>query len=156
LAVQCTLRTDSFGRVRFPVGLLRGMRLGSTAAPWHELEDAHWLTRPFAFPAGHVTSQLLDPLGPLPARRRRARAADWALRTTRIPGIRDLEPIGALIALALAAHSFPEHPHGIDREVLCRTCGLTPAELARSLDRLQPAGQASASAAIRRSREYDR
>ncbi|MFF3460512.1 hypothetical protein ACFYXH_40800 [Streptomyces sp. NPDC002730] len=85
LALQCALRTNTHGRMLLPAGLLRALRLGPHTPAWHELEDAHWLTRFTAPSTGHTAVQLLDHPGPLPARRHRIRAADWALRTARQP-----------------------------------------------------------------------
>ncbi|MET7497530.1 hypothetical protein ABZV61_40160 [Streptomyces sp900116325] len=86
LALQCALRSNTSGQVYLPAGLLRGMRLARTLAPWEELEDARWLRRlPLsAEQMGQRTAagQLLDAtvLTQEPARRNRRRSAGWALR----------------------------------------------------------------------------
>ncbi|WP_149184871.1 hypothetical protein [Streptomyces sp. TRM49041] len=141
LAVQCALRADADGQLALPVGLLRGMRLGSTPTPWDELEDAHWLMRLTA-PAGPVWVQLLSHHGPHPARRQRVRAADWALRTARQYGAdNDYDSNAALMALALSACRSPHAAQSpAEREVLSRARGLTPVELTRAVDRLRAGG----------------
>ncbi|MFJ1847774.1 hypothetical protein [Streptomyces sp. NPDC088146] len=143
LALQCALRSNAAGHVRIPTGLLRGMRLDLHAtAPHEELQDARWLyspTRPGTGPVG-FTAQLLDAAvrTQAPARRDRARAADWALRTCPAARFRPLGPLPRLLALALTAHlpagsPAPAHAEG---DLLARMCGLTPPELVHVLDLL--------------------
>jgi hypothetical protein len=141
LAVQCALRAGADGRLALPVGLLRGMRLGSTPAPWGELEDAHWLMR-LTTPPGPVWVQLLSHHGPHPARHQRVRAADWALRTARRYGAdNDYDPNTALMALALSACRSPHATQSpAEHEALSRARRLTPAELTRAMGRLRADG----------------
>ncbi|WP_051879122.1 hypothetical protein [Streptomyces sp. NRRL B-24720] len=113
LALQCALRSNTSGQAHLPAGLLRGMRLARTHAPWDELEDAHWLRR-LPHPTeqtGHGTAaaQLLDAtvLTQEPARHDRHRAADWALRAVSQPRLRGLPAADRLTALVLAAHHSP-------------------------------------------------
>jgi hypothetical protein len=141
LALQCSLRAGACGRVRLPNGLLRGMQLSSSSSSWQELEEARWLRLcPGQPPA--VEADLLEHFGPLPARRDRLRAADWALRTVRAAHIRRLSGKGGLLALALAAHLPAGSTQGM-AEVgrLCRDCALAPQELASLMEHLQQAGQ---------------
>lgn len=148
LAVQCALRAAASGRLWMPLGFLRGMRMEPASSPWQELEQARWLCRLPASasqaPRG-VTVQLLDAtvLAQAPGRRERARAADWALRLTSRPVLRDVPAIGPLVALALAAHLAPHSACGcLEADRLAHVCALTPVALAEVLDRLVVAGAA--------------
>lgn len=80
LALQCALRADGRGHISMPGGFLRGMRLASHAAPWHELEHAGWL-RCNERRHGYTQAQILDAavLNQAPGREERARAAHWTL-----------------------------------------------------------------------------
>jgi hypothetical protein len=138
LALQCALRADSFGRLVLPIGLVRGMRLGSALPAWYELEDAHWLVRLAAPVNGPVQVQLLNHFGSPRSRRHRARAADWALRTVRSSDLRRFEPNRALMALALAVYVPPEAAgDAAGREVLSHARRLTSVELVRLVERVR-------------------
>ncbi|ATW46704.1 hypothetical protein [Streptomyces peucetius] len=139
LALQCALRADSCGRVALPAGLLRGMRLGSAWCPWYELEDAHWLMRLTAPVNGPMGVQLLDHVGSLPARRSRARAADWALRAVRDSGrLYGRDPNTALMVLALAVYASADVARSaVGQEVVSRVCHLTPAELTHLVEQIR-------------------
>ena len=143
LALQCALRSNPSGQVHLPAGLLRGMRLARTHAPWDELEDAHWLRR-LPHPTeqtGHGTAaaQLLDAtvLTQEPARRDRHQAADWALRAVSQPRLRGLPAADRLTALVLAAHHSPNPGRtSMEADHLTRACGLDRNKLTATLDRL--------------------
>ncbi|MFJ8077020.1 hypothetical protein ACIQ7Q_24540 [Streptomyces sp. NPDC096176] len=138
LALQCALRADSLGRLVLPVGLVRGMRLGSALSAWYELEDAHWLMRLAALVNGAVQVQLLDHVGSLPSRQRRARAADWALRVVHLAGREGYDHNRALMALALAAYASPQVARSaVGRGILSHACRLTPVELIRMVERVR-------------------
>ncbi|MBT2393941.1 hypothetical protein J7E87_32160 [Streptomyces sp. ISL-1] len=145
LALQCALRATCRGRVLLPAGLLRGMRLHHVAAFWHQLEEHHWLhlARPNATGAA-VIAQLIDPLNRAPGRAGRLRAADWALRATSSPRVRDL-PVGTRLAwLALASHTSPAHPRtSADTDRVSRACGTDAARIGPLLDQLLAAGMIS-------------
>ncbi|WP_259670020.1 hypothetical protein [Streptomyces sp. ID38640] len=124
------------------------MRMELSSSPWQELEQAQWLCRLPASasqdPRG-VAVQLLDAtiLAQAPGRRDRARAADWALRLTSHPVLRDVPTIGPLVALALAAHLAPRSARGfLEADRLAHVCALTSVALAEVLDRLVVAGAA--------------
>ncbi|MET8190366.1 hypothetical protein [Streptomyces sp. NPDC005078] len=143
LALQCALRSNTSGQLHLPAGLLRGMRLARTLAPWDELENARWLRR-LPHPTeqtGHRTTvaQLLDAtvLTQEPAQHDRHRAADWALRTVSQPRLRTLPPADRLTALVLAAHHSPGAGRtSMEADRLTRTCGLDQNTLTATLDRL--------------------
>lgn len=143
LALQCALRSTTSGQVHLPAGLLRGMRLARTLAPWDELEDARWLRR-LPHPTeqtGHrpAAAQLLDAtvLTQEPARRDRHRAADWALCVVSRPRLRALRAADRLTALVLTAHHSPGAGRtGMEADHLTRTCGLDRNTLTATLDRL--------------------
>ncbi|MGW0694942.1 hypothetical protein [Streptomyces sp. NPDC002738] len=143
LALQCALRSNTSGQVHLAAGLLRGMRLARTLAPWDELEDARWLRR-LPHPTeqtGHRTAaaQLLDAtvLTQAPARHDRHRAADWALRAGSQPRLRTLPAATRLTALVLAAHHSPGAGRtSMEAHHLTRTCGLDRSTLTATLDRL--------------------
>lgn len=141
LALQCALRSTASGCAWIPAGLVRGMRLNAGPAPFAELEDARWLHRS----TRHTTAregfsvQLLDIAMRMqaPARRDRARTADWILLTCRVKELRRLGPLPRLLALALAAHSPTgglRAPASVEQEVLARMCGLTLQGLSHVLD----------------------
>ncbi|MFD9744718.1 hypothetical protein ACFWX5_14395 [[Kitasatospora] papulosa] len=141
LALQCALRSTAAGMVRLPAGLVRGMRLNSGTAPFAELEDARWLYSPVRPTTGRegLTVQLLDVAVRMqaPARRDRARAADWILRTCRAKELSRLGPLPRLVALGLACHPSacdPHTPRCAEQEILARLCGLTPRGIAHVLD----------------------
>ncbi|MER7811896.1 hypothetical protein [Streptomyces sp900116325] len=142
LALQCALRSNTSGQVHLPAGLLRGMRLARTLAPWDELEDARWLLRlphPAEQTGRTVTAQLLDAtvLTQEPARYDRNRAADWALRAVSRPRLRALRAADRLTALVLAAlHSPGAGRTSMEADHLTRTCGLDRNTLTATLDRL--------------------
>ncbi|MGI5401475.1 hypothetical protein ACQEVG_38115 [Streptomyces sp. CA-135486] len=119
------------------------MRLGGSLAPWHELENAHWLRlQPATGPGrGSVAAQLLDDLRTAPTRRDRARAADWALRVSCTKRLRLRGAYGRLGALAVAAHTPAGTAHGTaENSQLSRACGLPVHELANLLDLLGEVG----------------
>lgn len=125
LALQCALRSTPSGVVLVPSGLMRGMALPRLGPAWGELVAAGWLrlTRPGA-------GRLTDPLYGAPSRRRRAQAADWALRIFQQRGTRQLAPEGRLVALAITAHTPPDNTFGVaDSAQLAHRCGLTSAKL---------------------------
>lgn len=144
LALQCSLRSTAAGNVRLPAGLVRGMGIGSCATTYRELEEAHWLYSPTAPEAGRegFTAQLLDLAlrTQAPARKDRARAADWSLRSCRAKNLRRLDPLSRLLALALTAHCPEEGDRSatplVERAYLARICGVTLQGLAPALDRL--------------------
>ncbi|GCD40408.1 hypothetical protein GKJPGBOP_00057 [Streptomyces paromomycinus] len=139
LALQCALRADRHGRARLPSGLLRGMRLGGNAVPWHELTHAGWL-RPMAS-AEHnrpgMTAQLLDSavLAQAPTRSDRARAAHWALHPAPLTIAHGMPPAVHLAALALAAHTALR-TGSAETEQLTRLIGLPLTQVEDLLDRL--------------------
>ncbi|MDX3771659.1 MULTISPECIES: hypothetical protein [unclassified Streptomyces] len=143
LALQCALRSNTSGQVHLQAGLLRGMRLARTLAPWEELEDARWLRRlPLsAEQMGQRTAaaQLLDAtvLTQEPARHDRNRAADWALRAISRPRLRALPAADRLTALLLTVHYTPDAGRtSMEADHLTRTCGLDRNTLTAALDRL--------------------
>ncbi|WP_406516129.1 hypothetical protein OH809_38560 [Streptomyces sp. NBC_00873] len=144
LALQCALRSNAAGYVHIPTGLLRGMRLDfHTTTPHKELRDAHWLHYPARPGTGRAgfTAQLLDAAvrTQAPARRDRARAADWALRTCPAARFRPLGPLPRLLALVLTAHlpaGSPQAPVLAEGDLLARMRGLNPPELVHVLDLL--------------------
>ncbi|MET8592821.1 hypothetical protein, partial [Streptomyces sp. NPDC005078] len=143
LALQCALRSNTSGQVHLPAGLLHGMRLARTLAPWDELEDARWLRR-----LPHPTepteqrtaaAQLLDAtvLTQEPARHDRHQAADWALRVASRPRLRALTAADRLTALVLTAYHSPAAGRtSMEADHLTRTCGLNRNTLTATLDRL--------------------
>ncbi|MFV5996114.1 hypothetical protein ACNPQM_27835 [Streptomyces sp. NPDC056231] len=143
LALQCALRSNTSGQVHLLAGLLRGMRLARTLAPWDELEDARWLRR-LTHPTeqtGHRTAaaQLLDAtvLTQEPARHDRHRAADWALRAVSRPRLCALPAADRLTALVLVTHYSPGAGRtSMEADRLTRTCGLDRNMLTPTLDRL--------------------
>ncbi|WP_406466427.1 hypothetical protein [Streptomyces sp. NBC_01594] len=143
LALQCALRSNTTGHVHLPAGLLRGMRLARTLAPWDELEDARWLRR-LPHPTKQTeprtaAAQLLDAtvLTQEPARHDRHRAADWALRAVSRPRLRALPAADRLTALVLATHHSPRAGRtSMEADHLTRTCGLDRNTLTATLDRL--------------------
>ncbi|MFE9400095.1 hypothetical protein [Streptomyces flavidovirens] len=146
LAVQCALRTTASAHVYIPAGLLRGMRLSSSRAPLEELEDTRWLHSPTGEPSDHyrqgLTARILDATvrTQAPARRDRARAADWALRICHAKHIRVLDVAPRLLALALASHTPAGSTHGlVELDQLTRICGLEPRQLTDQLDLLAAA-----------------
>lgn len=140
LALQCGLRSNQEGRVHLPGGLLRAMRLGGHAVPWHELEDAGWLrTAPLQrrVRCTGVRATLLDPtvLAQAVGRGERARAADWALRPEPLRVPRSSPPAIQLVSLALCTHS--ERGEGeVAAEQLSRLTGMTVRLLEDVLERL--------------------
>ncbi|MFG3063960.1 hypothetical protein ACGFYM_36140 [Streptomyces sp. NPDC048231] len=136
LALQCSLRADVRGRVRFPDGLLRGMRLHGRTELWSELEYAGWLQ-------SHVrrrTNQeacLLDPAMHAQAtgRMRRTRAAHWALDSAPLAPPRNVPPALRLTALALAAHTA-DGAGQTEFDILTRLCGQSPQQMEAALDHL--------------------
>lgn len=144
LALQCSLRSTPAGNVRLPAGLVRGMGIGSCTTTYRELEEVHWLHSPTAPEAGRegFTAQLLDPVlrTQAPARKDRARAADWSLRCCRAKNLCRLDPLSRLLALALTAHCPDEGDRSaaplVERVYLARICGVTPQGLGPALDRL--------------------
>ncbi|MGW1886936.1 hypothetical protein [Streptomyces sp. NPDC001970] len=143
LALQCALRSNTSGQVHLPAGLLRGMRLAHSPAPWDELEDTRWLHRP-PHPTGKlgngaVAAQLLDAtvLTQEPARRDRHRAADWALYVASRPRLRTLPATDRLTALVLDAYHSPTAGRtSLEAERLTRACGFDRKMLTATLDRL--------------------
>ncbi|WP_406434677.1 hypothetical protein OHA59_47310 [Streptomyces sp. NBC_01589] len=141
LALQCALRSNTSGQVHLPAGLLRGMRLARSLAPWDELEDARWLHR-LPHPTeqtGHRTAaaQLLDVtvLTQEPARHDRHRAADWALRAVSQPRLRALPASDRLTSLVLTAHRSPGSCRtSMEADHLTRTCGLDQNTLTATLE----------------------
>ncbi|MGW0316105.1 hypothetical protein [Streptomyces flavidovirens] len=140
VAVQCALRATASAHVRIPAGLLRGMRLDSHNTPLQELADAHWLYSATAEPSGchqqGFSAQILDATvrTQAPARRDRARAADWALRICHANPICLLGVAPRLLALTLASHTPTVSTHGLaETDHLTRMCGLTARELTDSL-----------------------
>ncbi|MFE2992361.1 hypothetical protein [Streptomyces sp. NPDC059262] len=146
LALQCALRTDGFGRVRLPSGLLRSMHLNGEGVWWHELDQSHWLHRPRPSSGHGAAVQLLDAtlLSCGPGRRSRARAADWALRTARTRALRNQGPSLQLTAVVLAAHTSAGAAHATaDADQVARSCGLTDDQLVTALKQLTTAGALS-------------
>ncbi|MEU7584399.1 hypothetical protein AB0B50_43245 [Streptomyces sp. NPDC041068] len=134
LALQCALRADRQGRVELCEGFLRGMRLASHAALWHELEHADWL-RCTSRRHGAIEAQLLDVavLGQAPGRGQPARAAHWALHPAPLTAPREAPPSVRLAALSLAVHT--ETGSGsADINVLARLCGTAPPSVEDLLD----------------------
>ncbi|MFG2030492.1 hypothetical protein [Streptomyces sp. NPDC048825] len=137
LTLQCALRADTYGHVRLPGGLLRGMRLRGRKELWEELEHANWLRRTGRRPP-HVEALLLDAavLSQQPGSRARARAAHWALRPTPLALPAGPPPAMQLTALALATHLTSGDAGSTDMEVLARLCGHAPHQTSELLDRL--------------------
>ncbi|MFI1018174.1 hypothetical protein [Streptomyces sp. NPDC020965] len=139
LALQCALRSGRHGQVRLPAGLLRGMRLGHSPAPWRELEEHRWLYRvdEHTAPGRCFTAQLIDVMTHPPGRPDRVRAADWAQRTASQLPLRNSPAQVRLTALAVAAHHSPGQTHiRAETERLSRACGIAPSALGPLLDRL--------------------
>ncbi|WP_069885792.1 hypothetical protein [Streptomyces luteocolor] len=136
LALQCALRADRQGRVELREGFLRGMRLASHAAPWHELEHAGWL-RCTRRRRGRTEAQLLDAaaLAQAPSREERARAAHWALHPAPLTAPRQAPPSVQLAALVLAVHTGTGRGSA-DTDALTRLCATTPPSLEDLLDQL--------------------
>ncbi|MFE6162127.1 hypothetical protein ACFQ7F_24815 [Streptomyces sp. NPDC056486] len=134
LALQCALRADSQGHVELPEGFLRGMRLASHAAPWHELEHAGWL-RCTARRHGRTQAQILDAaiLHQAPGRQERARAAHWALHPTPLAAPHGAPPSMQLAALVLAVHTEASRGSA-DLDDLTRLCTADAASLKDLLD----------------------
>ncbi|WP_031191175.1 MULTISPECIES: hypothetical protein [Streptomyces] len=139
LALQCALRADRHGHVRLPGGLLRGMRLGGHAVPWHELAHAGWLHPTASAKNTHtgVAAQLLDPavLTQAPTRGDRARAAHWALQPAPLTTPHGAPPAVHLAALVLATHTTDD-TGSAETEQLTRLTGLPLAQVEDLLDRL--------------------
>ncbi|MEU6965000.1 hypothetical protein [Streptomyces chrestomyceticus] len=139
LALQCALRADHHGRARLPSGLLRGMRLGGNAVPWHELTHAGWLHPTASTKTNHtgVTAQLLDSavFTQAPTRSDRARAAHWALHPVPLVIPRGMPPAVHLTALTLAAHTALR-TGSAETEQLTRLTGLPLVQVEDLLDRL--------------------
>lgn len=136
LALQCALRADRHGRLALPGGFLRGMRIGTHAAPWHELEHAGWL-RCISRQHGYTQAQLLDAaaLSQSHGRAHRARAAHWALQPAPLTTPHGAPPSVQLAALALAVHT--ETGAGDARaEDLARLCATATSPLKDLLDQL--------------------
>ncbi|WP_392872738.1 hypothetical protein [Streptomyces sp. LN499] len=146
LALQCALRTDAHGLVAIPAGLLRGIRISQSLAPWQQLEEENWV-RPMPEPAMPAQStgivvQLLDHtvLTQAPTRRGRLRAADWALRTSSVQ-LDGLPSAARLVALALAAQPSDSDTHGAaDAYLIARACGIQLEDLTSRLDELVTSG----------------
>ncbi|MFD3580436.1 hypothetical protein [Streptomyces sp. NPDC058644] len=134
LALQCALRADRQGHVELPAGFLRGMRLASHAAPWHELEHAGWLSC-IGRRNGRTQAQLLDAaaLAQAPGRKERARAAHWALHPVPLTAPREAPPSLQLAALVLAVHT-ESSTGSADTEDLARLCTADPSSLKDLLD----------------------
>ncbi|MGW0902889.1 hypothetical protein [Streptomyces sp. NPDC002853] len=140
LALQCALRADSHGHVGLPEGFLRGMRLASNAAPWHELEHAGWLRcadRQF----GRRQAQLLDAavLAQAPGREERARAAHWALHPVPLTTRNRTPPSVQLAALAVSVHT-QTGSGSADIDDLARLCTADTDSLKDLLDQLTSTG----------------
>ncbi|MEU9623890.1 hypothetical protein [Streptomyces sp. NPDC048155] len=142
LALQCALRSTCSGDVRIPTGLVRGMRLGSDAAPHQALESAGWLCLQAVQPERRqrgFAAQLLDPTvrTQAPGRHSRARAADWALRVCAGRQLRLLGTAPRLLALVLGAHLTVDSAHAaVDQDMLGRLSGLALPQLHKFLDLL--------------------
>ncbi|MFE7780065.1 hypothetical protein [Streptomyces nigrescens] len=141
MAVQCALRADTQGRTRLSRGVLRGMRLRQCPFSWRELSQANWL-RPTPREPGALEFQLLDPavLSQAPGRRARAQAADWALRQSCRPAVRDERPIARLVTLYLATCPAEGDQGCVDLGHLARAVGLSTLALAALLDQLVAGG----------------
>ena len=136
LALQCALRADTYGRVRLPAGLLRGMRLYRRSEVWQELVGEGWLG--LAAPrAACLEVRLLDEvvLDQAPSRRARRRAAHWALMPAPLSVPSAATCAERLTALVLAAHTTPDRT-AADLEAVARLCGHSPQQTAELLDRL--------------------
>lgn len=144
LALQCALRADGQGHISLPYGFLRGMRLASHAAPWHELEHAGWL-RCTGRRRGRTEADLLDEavLAQTPGREERARAAHWALQPTPLRVPRKLPPSVQLTALVLAVHTETD-AGTTSTEVLTRLCAAAPSPLEDLLGQLARTGALAA------------
>ncbi|MGC5040035.1 hypothetical protein ACPXCS_32230 [Streptomyces sp. DT190] len=143
LALQCALRVDAAMQVRLPKGMLRSLRL-DTPDPWHELEHARWLRIRPATAANEAGADLLDAalLSQAPARPDRTQAADWALRVAS-PSTSGATagPLLQLASLYLAAHTDPKTGTGLTGlDQMARACGIQPADLPNTLDRLSVTG----------------
>ncbi|WP_238783682.1 hypothetical protein [Streptomyces monomycini] len=139
LPQQGALRADHHGRARLPSGLLRGMRLGGNAVPWHELTHAGRLRPTASTKTNHtgVTAQLLDSavFTQAPTRSDRARAARWALHPVPLAIARGVPPAVHLAALALAAHTALR-TGSAETGQLTRLTGLPLTQVEDLLDRL--------------------
>ncbi|MFF3000067.1 hypothetical protein ACFVTC_36800 [Streptomyces sp. NPDC057950] len=136
LALQCALRADGRGRVRFPSGLLRSMRLHGRAELWRELEHAGWL-RSSLPQRPHVEACLLDAdmQTQTSGRGARARAAHWALCPVPLVAPRGMSPAVQLTALVLAAHTSGSFGSA-ELDVLARLGGQSPQQVEDLLDQL--------------------
>ncbi|MET8860413.1 hypothetical protein [Streptomyces sp. NPDC004579] len=138
LALQCALRMNSHMQARLPTGLLRSLRLSTTAYPWQQLEQTRWLRTTPDNTTG-ITAELLDPtlLGQAPARPDRMHAAHWALLASSAPEARTLGPQAQLASVYLAAHTDPRTGNGLEElDQMARSCDTWPTELAHTLDQL--------------------
>lgn len=137
LALQCTLRADSGGRVRLPAGLLRSMRLRGRAEVWEELAHGAWLRSP-DLRSTPVEVQLLDTVvrEQVPGGAARRRAAHWALHPTPLSLPTTVPFSLQLSTLVLASHWCDQVPASADLEVLARLSGHSPHQTAELLDRL--------------------
>ncbi|MFJ8932075.1 MULTISPECIES: hypothetical protein [unclassified Streptomyces] len=135
LALQCALRTNEYGEVCLPAGLLRGMRLHQRADLWEELEYAYWLRRDARRP---VRARLLDAAMQAQSNRpRRARAAHWALHPLpRYPVPHTLPCAARFAALVLAAHTRPDGTGTAERDLLTHLCGQATHQLSDLFDQL--------------------
>ena len=143
LALQCALRMNTRMQVHLPKGMLRSLRLNTTSDPWHELEHARWLRPTHGNAANEITAELLDVtlLSQAPAGPDRRRAADWALRASSSSETGTIEPLPRLAGVYLAAHTDPESGSGLgELDQMARACGVRPAELLSTLERLAATG----------------
>ncbi|THA81182.1 hypothetical protein E6U81_25405 [Streptomyces sp. A0592] len=146
LALQCALRSDRYGTVRMPTGLLRGMHLANPeSGAWQELEQRLWL-RHSSVPSGNHQAQLLDAtvLTQAPGRVLRAQAADLALRAAHSPATR-AQPVAVRVAaVVLTAHLPSSGACGsADLADFARLCGLSEVRLRESVQGLSSTGALS-------------
>lgn len=151
VAVQCALRASRAGGVRLPGGLLRGMGVHSRVSLWRELEFEGWLRWSGCWSVNKrstaVEAQVLDGVALVqsPGRTDRARAADWALRTTAAARQLGASVSEELLLLVRAAHVPPGARAGLaEVEQLARCCALPAVSFPHALRALHGKGAAMA------------
>lgn len=146
IALQCALRMNDSAQVRFPLGVLRSLRLGPATDSWRELHQARWLRSTPSASHSNARAEVIHFLdiglfAQCPARPDRLAAADWALRAAcRVRT--DCAPLPRLIAMCVTAHTAPEGIYGIaELDRLAHECGLPTTRFTNVLDQLTVAGR---------------
>ncbi|MFD9047222.1 hypothetical protein [Streptomyces zaomyceticus] len=141
LALQIVLRATVSGGIHLPAGLVQGMGEDSVESAWQELVDARLIV---SDPRSGVAygGWLADPIGGMPSRNRRRRAADWALRAARQGRVRGLGSTGRVLAVGLRALTpYEAEPDGLASSTdMARIFGVGAATTAYELERLMEVG----------------